>query len=151
MGALLSNYTNEKVSQAQLIPRTLTNMQLTIETLKYEVDSLKRALQSKKSEITNLQEAIKQTEATSSSSSCSGEVNVADLSDEDLKLKIKALEDVISCQKADLELMQQSSHEVHPSFKLKASHSGVFKFHGLWYLPCPKLNLHFSLIFFFFT
>lgn len=113
MGVLISK------SPPSKIPEVLTNLQLTIETLKYENVTLKRDLEAEKRECKKLQKLISKLNENPPSGkppvnfpTTSEEFNGTPDTIEGLRERLKLMEDALHYQSADMELMKQNLHEV---------------------------------------
>lgn len=96
----------------QNIPKTLTDLQLTIETLKYESISLKRDVEQKKREIKKLQALVKNLNRTPSAVSLNVCGSAPADTVEGLREQMRILEEALRYQAAEMELMKQNQHEV---------------------------------------
>lgn len=98
------------------IPQTLTNLQLTIETLKYENISLKRDLDVKTRETRTLQNLIKKLNKTPSPVNLDGVAPPTGSAPPDtidgLREQLRLMEDALQSQTADMELMKHNLHDV---------------------------------------
>lgn len=105
------------------IPEVLTNLQLTIETLKYENQTLKRDLLKEKREVKKLQRLLSTLDSSQQSvkpptnlMTISKESNDTPDTIEGLRERIKLMEDTLQYQTADMELIKQNLPEVSYSF-----------------------------------
>lgn len=98
-----------------LIPKTLTDLQLTIETLKYENISLKREVDTRKRETKKLQQLLSKINPVTSTRnykkvdfSDSGSIDTV----EGLRERLKVMEEALWQQTTAMEFMKQNLHEV---------------------------------------
>lgn len=111
MGIFSSKNYNQKILES--VPKTLIDLQLTIETLKYENICLRRDLELKDREIRKLQVLVNK--MNTPNLSLESFIDTGSLPPEAVASfhdQLRIYEEALRCQSSDLAVMKQNLHEV---------------------------------------